>query len=191
MRGAANRRPPTSNEIEAIEAGRGIAHATTTGCDRVDFEEWAESGAPRLARFAYVLCGDRVLAEDLTQDVLADAFAKWRKIRDVNNIDAYLRRSLVNRRVSWWRRWGSRELAHSEMPATPVHMTVLDVDLWRACLALPERQRAAVVLRYYEGMEHADVANVMGIGESSARALVSRAVAQLRVSMTSAEGEVR
>ncbi|MCW2792642.1 MAG: SigE family polymerase sigma factor [Nocardioides sp.] len=157
----------------------------------MDFEEWAQSGAPRLARFAYVLCGDRAIAEDLTQDVLADAFVKWRRIGGVDNIDAYLRRSLVNRRVSWWRRWGSREVAHSEMPASSVHVAGRDLDLWRACLALPERQRAAVVLRFYEGMDHAGIAEVMGIGESSARGLVSRGVAQLRITMNPAEGQVR
>lgn len=157
----------------------------------MEYEEWAQEAAPRLVRFAYVLCGDRELAEDLAQDVLADAFVKWHRIQQVDHVDAYLKRSMINRRVSWWRRWGAREVAHADLPTHAVHMQSQDLDLWRACLALPERQRAAVVLRFYEGMDHAEIAAILRVGESSARSLVARGVAQLRTTMKQAEGKVR
>lgn len=156
----------------------------------IEFEEWAHEGAPRLVRFAYVICGDREMAHDLTQDVLADAFMKWRQLRGVDNIDAYLRRSLVNRRVSWWRKWGGRELAKPDPPTSAVHMRAQDLDLWRACLALPQQQRAAVVLRFYEEMNYAEIAAVLQVRESSARSLVARGVARLRETVERAERHV-
>lgn len=150
----------------------------------MDFNDWVHTGAPRLARFAYLVCGDAALAEDLTQDVLVEAYARWSRLDAVLDIDAYLRRAVVNRRTSWWRKIGRREALAAEVspdrPAGPTHER--DDEVWSALLELPERQRAAVVLRFYEHLSYAEVAGTLDCKEATARSLVHRALEQLRSS---------
>ena len=150
----------------------------------MDFDEWVHIGAPRLARFAYLVCGDAALAEDLTQDVLVEACARWNRLGRVEDIDAYLRRAVVNRRTSWWRKVGRREsLTPVVRPGTWTDADDRpDEDLWQALRELPARQRAAVVLRFYEHLSFAEVAGVLDCQESTARSLVHRALAHLRAS---------
>lgn len=158
----------------------------------MEFEDWVPTGGPRLVRYAYLITGDRYLAEDLVQDVLVDAFSKWERISNAADVDSYLRRSVMNRRVSWWRRTGRREVSavarHLPPAETP---TSARPELWAACLLLPERQRAAVVLRYYEEREFAEIAEILGLRESSVRGLVSRGVAALKTSLSEERNDPR
>ena len=94
---------------------------------------------------------------------------------------------VINANTSWWRRWRRRE-----SPVAELHDSVVDPPgdvfddhrrLWLACQALPEVQRTAVVLRYYEQLEYAEIADLTGVREGSVRARVSRGIATLRVSM--------
>lgn len=156
-----------------------------------DFDEWVAARGAGLLRLAYTLTGNGPDAEDVVQDALARALPRWSRIVAVDDVDAYVRRMVVNAHTSRWRRWRRRE--------TPV-ATVHDVDLpvvedggrpehderrriWAACRALPEAQRTAVVLRYYEQLEYAEIAALTGVREGSVRSRVSRGLAVLRVTL--------
>jgi RNA polymerase sigma-70 factor (sigma-E family) len=149
-----------------------------------DFDDWVAARGPGLMRLAYVLTGNRADAEDAVQDALSRALTRWDNIREVGDPDAYVRRMVVNAHTSWWRKFRRRE-----SPVAEVHSsgTAGDADrsaehdrVWRACLALPETQRVAVVLRYYERLEYAEIAALTGVAEGSVRSRVSRGLTALR-----------
>jgi RNA polymerase sigma-70 factor (sigma-E family) len=148
-----------------------------------EFDQWVAARGPALLRLAYVLTGNRADAEDAVQDALARALPRWEHIRTVGDPDAYVRRMVVNAHTSWWRRFRKRETpvaeaftdGRSDVPATDERDRV-----WRACLALPEAQRVAVVLRYYEQLEYAEIAALTGVAKGSVRSRVSRGLATLR-----------
>ena len=148
-----------------------------------DFDDWVVARGPALLRLAYVLTGNRADAEDAVQDALSRALPRWEHIRSVGDPDAYVRRMVVNAHTSWWRRFRRREapVADPRPPATPGALGHEERDrVWRACLALPDAQRVAVVLRYYEQLEYAEIAALTGVAEGSVRARVSRGLATLR-----------
>jgi len=152
----------------------------------LDFERWVADRADALLRFAYVLTGDGTLAEDAVQDALTTACAKWSRIRAADDPDAYVRRMVVNAHISWWRRFRRRE---SPVP-DPLPPSVATPDgsaeradaeaVWALCASLPAKQRAAVVLRYYEGLSYAEIGEVLDCAEATARSRVHRALAELR-----------
>ncbi len=151
-----------------------------------EFDEWVAARGPGLLRLAYVLTGNRADAEDAVQDALARALPRWEHIRTVGDPDAYVRRMVVNAHTSWWRRFRKRETPVAE--AFPRGVTAdPGTDerdrVWRACLALPEAQRVAVVLRYYEQLEYAEIAALTGVAEGSVRSRVSRGIAALRTTL--------
>lgn len=135
-------------------------------------------------RLAYLLTGDRALAEDLVQEAFARVIGRWRDIRQPETFGAYLRRTVVNLSRSHGRRrvveraYLLRHGARDEAVALP------DVEardaLWRALLELPERQRAALFLRYYEDLSERQVADVLECSVGAAKALVARGLARLR-----------
>lgn len=93
---------------------------------------------------------------------------------------------VVNGHVSWWRKFRRRESPVSETHETAVVVGLPTEErdrLWRACLALPHDQRVAVVLRYYEELEYAEIAMLTGVREGSVRSRVSRGIAALRVEL--------
>jgi RNA polymerase sigma-70 factor (sigma-E family) len=151
-----------------------------------DFDDWVAARGPGLLRLAYVLTGNRADAEDAVQDALSRALPRWEHIRSVGDPDAYVRRMVVNAHTSWWRGFRKRETPVAE---TFTHgVTGPDTNderdrLWRACLALPEAQRVAVVLRFYEQLEYAEIAALTGVAEGSVRSRVSRGLAALRTSL--------
>ena len=152
-----------------------------------DFDAWVAARGPALMRLAFALTGSQSDAEDLVQEALSRALPKWDRIGHMNDSDAYARRMIVNAHVSMWRRTRRRESPVAEMPfgdSTPGPDEGLPPDerrrLWLACQALPVMQRTAVVLRYYEELEYAEIAECMGAGESTVRSRVSRALAALR-----------
>jgi RNA polymerase sigma-70 factor (sigma-E family) len=160
---------------------------TLTPRGTADFDDWVAARGPALLRLAYVLTGNRADAEDAVQDALARALPRWEHIRTVGDPDAYVRRMVVNAHTSWWRRWKRRESPVAELRDSAVDAPGEDFDdrrrLWLACQALPEVQRTAVVLRYYEQLEYAEIAELTGVREGSVRARVSRGLAALRQSM--------
>ncbi|MCD4525480.1 SigE family RNA polymerase sigma factor [Nocardioides sp. cx-173] len=154
------------------------------------FDDWVAARGPALLRLAYTLTGNAADAEDVVQDALARALPRWERIGRVEDVDAYVRRMVVNAHTSWWRRWRRRESPVEEAVSTrtpAVEVARLEPDersrLWRACRALPEAQRTAVVLRYYEQLEYAEIAALTGVREVSVRSRVSRGLAALRTEL--------
>ncbi|MCW3818715.1 SigE family RNA polymerase sigma factor [Micromonospora sp. DR5-3] len=149
------------------------------------FEEYVGSRGPALLRLARLLTGDEHRAEDLTQDVLARAYVHWRKIARADRPDVYVRRMMVNANASWWRRRSSRELAVDSF-AEQAHRGDLggeaaDRDeMWRLIRALPDRQRAVLVLRYYEDLDDATIAQILDCSPVTVRTHAMRALAHLR-----------
>ena len=137
-----------------------------------------------MLRTAYLLTGNRADAEDLVQSALAKTFLAWHRIEDLGALDGYVRRAIVNTHISWWRRRRLEEYPTDEIPDQAVADHAIASDLQeamrRAIDRLPERMRAAVVLRYYEDMTEAEVAEVLGVSLGTVKSTVSRAVAKLR-----------
>jgi RNA polymerase sigma-70 factor (sigma-E family) len=152
-----------------------------------DFDAWVAARGPALVRLAWALTGSRSDAEDLVQDVLAKALPRWPRIAGLEDPDAYVRRMVVNGHVSRWRRLGRRERPVADVPDRPVASRDAAYDererLWQACRSLPRDLRVAVVLRYFEQLEYAEIAALTGVREGSVRSRVSRGIATLRQMM--------
>jgi RNA polymerase sigma-70 factor (sigma-E family) len=171
--------------VDALIEGEERSLATDGSTDGQDFDDWVAARGPGLLRLAYVLTGNRADAEDAVQDALARALPRWEHIRTVGDPDAYVRRMVVNAHTSWWRKFRRRETPVAEAYGdTADRPTTEDRDrVWLACLALPEPQRVAVVLRYYEQLEYPEIAALTGVAEGSVRSRVSRGLAALRASL--------
>jgi RNA polymerase sigma-70 factor (sigma-E family) len=150
------------------------------------FEEFVSSRGPALVRAAYLLTGDHQLAEDLVQTALARAVLRWRSIQ--GNPEAYVRRVLFTQRVSQTRRRrvGERLVADPEL-GTPAGSTPPTDDaaerrlmLRRALSRLTPRQRAVLVLRFYEDRTEAETAALLGIGLGTVKSQTRRALRRLR-----------
>jgi RNA polymerase sigma-70 factor (sigma-E family) len=149
-----------------------------------DFRDYVRSRGRALLRAAYLLTGNMADAEDLVQSALAKTYQAWDRIEDPAAIDGYVRRAMVNTHISWWRRRKVDEFPTDEIPDQPVADISAESDLHdtlqRAIEKLPHRMRAAVVLRFYEDMTEAEVADVLGVSQGTVKSTVSRAVAKLR-----------
>ena len=149
-----------------------------------DFREFVSSRGRALLRSAYLLTGNLADAEDLVQSALAKTYQAWNRIEDRNALDGYVRRAMVNTHISWWRRRRVDEYPTDEIPDQPAADTSgnseLHDTLQRAIDRLPQRMRAAVVLRYFEDMTEAEVADILGVSQGTVKSTVSRAVAKLR-----------
>jgi RNA polymerase sigma-70 factor (sigma-E family) len=151
----------------------------------VTFDDWARARLPALVRFATVLTGERGLAEDVVQEVMIRAYGRWHRIVELDQPEAYLRRMVTNEYLSWRRRW-SRVTPQPDVASTQEtadHAVAhADRDAILAELArLPRRQRAVLVLRYYERLTDAEIAEALGCPAGTVRSLASRALATLRI----------
>jgi RNA polymerase sigma-70 factor (sigma-E family) len=159
------------------------------------FEDVVAAEANGLIRYATALCGDPEQARDIVQEVLARAFVRWERIGATDRPVAYLMRMVTNQFLSWRRRWATRsivlvddaELTRTADPARHHDDVLSDRDeLERRLARLPRRQQAALVLRYYEGLDYSEVAAVLGCAVGTARSACSRGLAALRLDPTSA-----
>jgi RNA polymerase sigma-70 factor (sigma-E family) len=161
-----------------------IPHQLDAARIDADFREFVHSRRRGLLRSAYLLTGNLADAEDLVQSALAKTFQAWNRIEDRKALDGYVRRAIVNTHISWWRRRRVDEYPTDEIPDQPVAdssgNSELHDTLQRAIDRLPQRMRAAVVLRYLEDMSEAEVADVLGVSPGTVKSTVSRAVAKLR-----------
>ncbi len=149
--------------------------------DRSGFDEFVATRGPALLRTAYLLTGDHGLAEDLLQTALAKSWFAWGRIDGPP--EPYVRRVLTTTYATWWRRRWRAERPAGELPDRPAAAgpSVEDRDaLWRALAVLPRRQRAVVVLRYYEDLSETDTAEALGISRGTVKSQASRALAALR-----------
>ncbi|MEV6793691.1 SigE family RNA polymerase sigma factor [Streptomyces sp. NPDC051320] len=146
------------------------------------FEEFARAGSPRLFRTALLLCGDWHLAEDLVQTALGKAYASWSKVRRADHPDAYVRTVLMRTYISHTRLRRSAERPVSAVPEGAVAEadTALRVTLLAALRELPVRERAVVVLRYWEDRSVAETANELGLSQGSVRNQSARGLSRLR-----------
>ena len=139
-----------------------------------------------LVRLAFGLTGDRWLAEDLAQTALASAYASWWRVRRADDPDAYVRRILINASKSRFRRHRVSEQPAASAPEMAVADPAVTVDERSALLAalqeLPQRQRAVVVLRYWEDLTDAQTGALLGCSASTVRSQAARALAKLRAS---------
>jgi RNA polymerase sigma-70 factor (sigma-E family) len=150
-----------------------------------DFTAYFTARQPALMRTAYLLTGDQASAEDLVQESFAKLYLSWDKVRQRESIDGYVRRIMVNELNSGWRRpWRRREVVVSEVPESQTKIDAYDdgraATLWSFVQTLPRRQRAVVVLRYYEGLSEAEIADALGISPGTVKSQASRALAALR-----------
>jgi RNA polymerase sigma-70 factor (sigma-E family) len=167
----------------------------------------AESGAmaelyarhvPAGLRLAYLLTGDRAQAEDLAHDAFVRCVGRFSHLRAHHAFDAYLRRAIVNLHTSGLRRLRleRRSVERERHRAAGLTASMPDVaardELWRALSVLPVRQRAALVLRYYEDLSERDTASALGCSLAAVKSLVARGSETLRdVLAESAEREDR
>jgi RNA polymerase sigma-70 factor (sigma-E family) len=151
----------------------------------------ARDHALELLRFAYLLCGDRVLAEDLLQDALLGMHRRFPGRLAVDNPVGYACRAMANANVDRLRRRSSSELVVDPVPDHPVlapgDPAERDV-LWRALRRLPARQRTVLVLRFYNDATDTEIAAALGCRRGTVRSLASRALAALRADTDITEG---
>ena len=153
--------------------------------DAADFDTFVITRTPVLLRFAYVLAGDTALAEDLLQEALVKVHRRWATVCRADRPEAYVRRVLINEYTSWRRLRRNTEfptaLLPDLVPIEAVEAAVVERDIvWRALQRLPRRQRAALVLRYYEDLPDPDIARIIGCTDGTVRSLISRALQSLR-----------
>jgi RNA polymerase sigma-70 factor (sigma-E family) len=155
-----------------------------------DFAEYVGARWGSLYRLAYLLAASPTGAEDLLQTTLEKAYASWGRIGRMEYTDAYVRRMLVNTMVSSRRRAWTRERPSEELPETaadPAEVLVLDRHLfWPLVCALPDRQRAVIVLRYYEDLTEAQIADVLGCAPGTVKSQASAAIGALRRALAAA-----
>jgi RNA polymerase sigma-70 factor (sigma-E family) len=144
--------------------------------------------ADRAIRLAYLLTGDRALAEDLVQDAFVKLAGRLAHLRDPDAFDAYLRRTVVNLANSHFRRKRLERAYVERLKQAPSPEVESDDpgmrdDLWRRLQALPERQRAALILRFYEDLSEQRIADVLGCRPGTVKSLLSRGLQSLRGGM--------
>lgn len=149
------------------------------------FSEFVHARGPALGRLAYLLTADRHLAEDLLQSALHKTALRWRQI-DEGRREAYVRTVLYHEAVSWWRRGRSREIVTDRVPDGQADSAGVDgIDLrlvLREALArLTPRQRAVLVLRFYEDLTEVQTAAVLGIAVGTVKSQTRHALGRLRV----------
>ena len=154
--------------------------------DEAEFREFMTARWPSLLRTAYLLTGDRYLAEDLAQTALEKAAVAWGRVRRADDTDAYVRRILMNTHLSRFRRKRVVEVLDRETPEVPStdysqQIAVRD-ELLKALATLPKRQCAVVVPRYWEDLNEAQTAAVLGCSVGTVRSQAHKALAKLRVS---------
>jgi RNA polymerase sigma-70 factor (sigma-E family) len=151
------------------------------------FRDYVAGRSARLLKTAWLLTGDWHLAEDLLQTALAKTSLAWHRIERFESVDAYVRRALVTTYASWWRRKWRAETPTRDIPdLLSTQDAYNEVDLResvrRALEQLPARQRAVVVLRYFEDLSEADTAAALGCSVGAVKSHASRALSKLRES---------
>jgi len=156
-----------------------------------EFTAFVAARGRALLRTAYLLTGDHQAAEDLVQTALAKTYVAWPRVRAKEAVEAYVRRTIVTTHVSWWRRLWRGETPtdplSGALPEPPGHDPTREHDerdrLWRHLASLSERQRAVVVLRFYEDLGEAEVAGLLGCSVGAVKSHGSRALARLRAEL--------
>ena len=145
------------------------------------FTRWASERQQALLRTAVLLCGDHHRAEDLVQDALTKVAVRWSRLRD-QHPDAYARQVMVRTNVSWWRTRRREVLleGHDRTAAGPAAEVDRRLLLDRALAQLTPRQRATIVLRFYDDLSERDTAAALGVSTGTVKSQTHAALARLR-----------
>ena len=148
------------------------------------FRELVAVRGDALARTAFLLTGDWARAEDLVQSALATTWSHWRSLREPAAAEAYTRRCMARLATSWWRRRWRGEVPTAELPDVAARSPYDDVDVAttvsRALAQLTARQRAVVVLRYFDDLSEVATAASLGCAVGTVKSVHSAAIAKLR-----------
>jgi RNA polymerase sigma-70 factor (sigma-E family) len=185
-----DRRGPAAAEVRGPASGHGLGAEPeppkAAGSGRESLAVLYARHGPDAVRLAALLTGDPVLAQDLVQEAFVRLGGRLVHLRRPEAFEAYLRRTVVNlarmhfRRRRVERAWLARQ-AHPEREAASTSPGVEDRDALRTALGrLPERQRSALVLRFYGDLTHDQIAQALGCRPGTAASLVSRGLARLR-----------
>ena len=160
-----------------------------------EFEEFVTGALPRLLRFAHVLTGNSAAAEDLVQTALGRSWRAWRLGR-IDDPQAFVRKVMVNSYASWHRRHGGKETVVANPPEIPIaEDEVRRIDdrdaMCRALLTLPPRQRAVIVLRYYEELSELEIAAVMAISPGTVKSQAARALRHLATALAETDPAIQ
>jgi RNA polymerase sigma-70 factor (sigma-E family) len=152
---------------------------------RAEFTDFAAARQRSLLRAAYLMVGDEGLAQDLVQEALTKTYVAWPRLRRTESAEAYARRAITTTAIGWFRRKGWYAERPTGAPpereaAGHAERVTRDEWLWQGLLRLPARQRAAVVLRYYEDLTEAQTAEAMGCAVGTVKSQVSAALRSLR-----------
>jgi RNA polymerase sigma-70 factor (sigma-E family) len=151
--------------------------------DEASFTAWAQDRQLALLRTAILLTGDRHRAEDLVQEALAKVAVRWRRLHN-GNPEAYARQVIVRDNISWWRKH-QREVVleiYDDVRREPDPAPAVDrrLSLDRALAALTPRQRAVIVLRFYEDLSERDTAETLGVAGGTVKSQTHLALRRLR-----------
>jgi RNA polymerase sigma-70 factor (sigma-E family) len=165
--------------------GRGV-RVMKRSADYADFAEFARVSLPGLIRYGHALTGNPHDAGDLVQSVLEKIGSRWQTVvRNADDPLAYTRRAMANAHISQWRRT-RRENLVAELPDTTSRTggterySFEDEPIWQALRALPPRQRAVIVLRYYDDLSEQEIAKALGVTPGTVKSQASKAMAALR-----------
>lgn len=158
--------------------------APTTRGDTEEFCDFVLFRSAALFRVAYLIVGEYQLAQDLVQESLEKTYVAWPRLREVANAEAYTRRVIATTATSWSRRRSFHERPVEYLPEPvgedPAAGVVVHDALWAALLALPPRQRAAIVLRHYVDLSEAETADAMGCSVGAVKSSASTGLRKLR-----------
>jgi RNA polymerase sigma-70 factor (sigma-E family) len=162
-----------------------------------DFDDWVTQRGAALLRFAYLFTRDHARAEEAVQDALIAAYSRWTRICRGQDPEAYVRRSIVNADISRWRKFFRRETPTADPAGSPSASSPPGPDhaeahaehdaVWALCATLPAKQRAAVVLRYYEDLPDAEIAVILDCSPATIRSQIHRALSSLRTTIGTEE----
>jgi RNA polymerase sigma-70 factor (sigma-E family) len=159
----------------------------------LDYEDFFRARSAALVRLARFQLQDDQEAQDAAAEVLSRIFAQWRRIRRMENAEAYIRRMMINECITYTRRASTRYERRTDphhMPdlssADESHATVERDEMWRFLRGLTEHQRAVLVLRYYEQVSDTEIAEILGISRATVRSHAMNALRKLRMSLESA-----
>lgn len=178
----------TGAVMDAALGGRGkVAADSEAATEAAGFDGFVRARLPELLRFGRVLTGNSEAAADLVQDALERTMLAWSRLDDRDDPVAYVRRVMVNRNISVWRRL-RRETVTDDPPDVAHVDSHRDHDLWHALQTLPARQRAVLALRYYEDLSEAEIARVLGCSAGTVKSQASKGMAKLRIQLSDRGG---
>ncbi|MEN3534939.1 SigE family RNA polymerase sigma factor [Microbispora sp. ZYX-F-249] len=152
--------------------------------DAPDFADFAADRIDALFRYAYMLTGNPHDAADLVQEAMVRLRGSWPRVQHKHNPESYVKTTITRLHISVWRRRRREHLAWEVPEQSQPAAEPPPLDLWDELVKLPKRQRAVLVLRYYEDRSDAEIAEILGISPGTVRSQASRALGKLRDTVT-------